>query len=171
MNKVTTSIIVRFLILGLLQGLVLSEISIQVNGSPYFQVLLYPLFILVIPFSVSRPSQLFLAFALGLFIDMYYDSPGIHAAASVFTAYVRPFVLSWIEPRENYNLKDSPTKGQYGFVWFVKYASILMGIHLFTYFSIEAFTFYFIIDIFLKTISSFLITMVFVLMSAFIIKD
>ena len=171
MNKVTTSIIIRFLILGFLQGLVLIEISIEINDLPYFQTLLYPLLILVIPFSVSRPTQLVLAFFLGLLVDMYYDSPGIHAAALVFTAYIRPYVLSWVEPRESYNIKDSPTKGQYGLAWFMRYSSTLIAIHLFTYFSIEAFTFYFIIDIILKTVSSFLITMLFILMSVFIMRD
>lgn len=171
MNRAIAPIIIRFFVLVFLQGLVLKELSLQIGNFPYFQILLYPLFILVIPFSVSRPLQLFLAFLLGLFVDSFYDSPGIHASAAVFTAFVRPFVLSWFEPREGYNAKHNPTKNQYGLLWFTQYGATLMAIHLFTYFSVEAFTFYYIVDILLKTISSFFITMLFVFMAIFLDKN
>ena len=154
----------RFLALLLLQGLVLKRISLGWDGILYFNVLLYPLFIMLLPFRTPRTAQLLLAFALGLLLDFFYDSPGVHASAGVFTAYIRPLVLRRIAPRDGYNINHSPTARRLGWTWFITYASIMLTAHLFFYFSVEAFTFVYLGMILLKTLFSFILSMVFILM-------
>ena len=83
--------IVRFVVLVLVQVLILN----QVNFLGYINPYLYPLFILVFPLTGSKNSLIFLSFILGLTIDMFGDSGGIHAAASVFIAWIRPVVLKY----------------------------------------------------------------------------
>jgi hypothetical protein len=46
-----------------------------------------------------------------------------------------------------------------------------MLIHLFVYFSVDAFTYYYILDILLRTLSSFVISILFVIMAAYIFKS
>ena len=162
-------IILRLIGLALLQGLVLKGASTFFGGY-YFHIILFPLFIITMPFSVSRPVHMILAFLLGLFVDMFYNTPGIHASASVFTAYVRPLILGWFEPREGYNINDEPTKKDYGFTWYAKYSSVMMLLHLFFYYSVESFTYYYIVDILLRTASSFVLSMFFLLLAAIPLK-
>lgn len=164
-------ILLRFIALVIIQGLVLISLSMSVGGFQYFHILIYPLFVILMPFGVSRPLHMFLAFLLGLAIDIFYESPGIHASALVFTAYVRPLVLNWMEPREGYNINHLPTMGQYGLGWYVRYSGILMLLHLFFYFSVDAFTYFYIFDILLRTLSSFVISMGFVIMWAFLFNS
>ena len=83
--------IVRFIILVLLQVLVLNHI----NFLGYINPFLYPLFILAFPLTGNKNLLIFLAFVIGLTIDMFGDSGGVHAAACLFIAWVRPVVLKY----------------------------------------------------------------------------
>lgn len=101
--------------------------------------------------------MILLAFVLGIGVDIFYDSPGVHASASVFIAYLRPYVLRALAPVEGYkNLNESPSSHNLGFVWFATYASILLFLHLIFYFSVDAFSFVFFLEILLKTAVSFI---------------
>ena len=66
----------------------------------YITPYLYYLFILWLPFSVSRQWLLFIGFATGLILDYFMMTPGLHAAACVLIAYARPFVISVLVAKE-----------------------------------------------------------------------
>jgi hypothetical protein len=63
---------------------------------------LYYLPLLWLPFSVSRMWLLVIGFITGLTLDYFMMTPGLHAAACVLIAYVRPFIINIFNP------KDSP---------------------------------------------------------------
>ena len=81
----------RFLILIVLQILLFNHINFLGYVNPYP----YILFILVFPFTGNKSLLIFLAFILGLFVDIFSDSGGVHAAACVFIAYLRPLLLKF----------------------------------------------------------------------------
>ncbi|MFK5981666.1 MAG: rod shape-determining protein MreD [Flavobacteriaceae bacterium] len=83
--------ITRFLILVLTQVLLLNHVDFLGYINPY----LYILFILVFPITGNKSLLIILSFLLGLTIDFFSDSGGIHAAASVFIAFIRPVVLKY----------------------------------------------------------------------------
>ena len=168
MNSTTFANALRFVGLVILQVLILKRFAMGWDERHYFQIILYPLFILLLPIRTPHTLLVFLGFLIGITIDMFYVSPGVHASASVFTAFIRPIVLSSIEPRGGYNVNYSPTKNRFGLTWFLTYSSILLFAHLFFYFSVEAFTFYYIIDILLRTLASFIISMIFIIMYQFL---
>lgn len=62
---------------------------------------IYFLFILWVPFSVSNRALLFIAFTLGLTLDYFTMTPGLHAAACLLIAYVRPFLIGVLTPRDS----------------------------------------------------------------------
>jgi rod shape-determining protein MreD len=62
--------------------------------------ILYYLFILWLPFSLNRFSLLLIAFVTGLMLDYFTQTPGLHAAACVLIAYVRPFIISILIPKD-----------------------------------------------------------------------
>lgn len=83
--------IIRFIGLALLQILVLNHINFLGYINPY----LYLLFVLLFPFTGNRTLLIFLGFLLGLTIDMFSNTGGIHAAATVLIAYIRPGLLKF----------------------------------------------------------------------------
>lgn len=164
MNRLIFVNIFRFIGLIFVQGLVIKRITAGWEDFPYVQILLYPIFILLLPLRTPRPLVLLLAFFLGLAIDMFYNSPGVHASVCLITAVLRPLVLKRLEPRGGYTALHAPNREKMGWNWFLQYVSFLMGVHLFFYFSVEYFTFAYLLNILLKTFFSFIFSMIFVLM-------
>lgn len=91
MNSIVSLNIARFILLVLVQVVVLNNINFMGYINPY----LYILFILLYPISNNRALFIFLSFLLGLSIDLFLDSGGVHAAACVTIAYIRPVFLKF----------------------------------------------------------------------------
>lgn len=168
-NNIFTHII-RSIFIILLQVLIFRQIHFGDSFLRYTHVLLYPIIILLLPLKVSRNALILIGFAIGIILDIFYDSIGIHAATAVFTAFLRPYVLQLIEPRGGYNVNISPTRFHLGFPWFVQYASILVFTHCFFYFSVEAFSFVYLKEILLSTVLSFIFSMTFILLYQVIVN-
>lgn len=163
MNRAVVANIIRFIGILLVQGLVLKRITLGWEEFPYLQILLYPVFILLLPLRVPRPLVILSAFAMGMLVDLFYNTPGVHASASIFTAFIRPLILYRLTPRGGYTAVHAPNKEKMGWPWFLRYAAFLLAFHLFFYFSVESFTFVYIGTILLKTFFSFIISGIFIL--------
>ena len=92
----------------------------------------------------------------------------MHAGALVFTAFMRSIVLRILTPREGYNIKANPTKISLGGNWFMQYAAALLALHLFFYYSLEAFTFVYFQTILLKLFFSWIASMIMLLIVVYI---
>ncbi len=68
---------------------VLFQLSVINNLSlgPFFNPLVYSLIILKLPFKTQNWALLIWAFVLGLTMDIFQNSHGINAAATVFMAF------------------------------------------------------------------------------------
>lgn len=163
MSRAVLANIIRFIGILLVQGLVLKRVTLGLEEFPFVQILLYPIFILLLPLRMPRPLVILSAFAIGMMVDFFYHTPGVHASASVFTAFIRPIILYRLEPRGGYTAAHEPNKEKMGWPWFLRYAAFLLAFHLFFYFSVESFTFVYIITILLKTVFSFIGSMLFIL--------
>lgn len=164
MNNVYVTNITRFFILTLLQVLILKRIAFNFGDFAFIHLIIYPLFLLLLPLNIPRPLIMVIGFILGMTIDIFYDSPGVHASTCVFIAYVRPMILSLLQPYEGYSTNASPTLRSLGFTWFLSYASILIGLHLLFYFSVEAFSFVFLFEILMNTIFSLIPSVIIVVL-------
>ncbi len=125
--------IFRFVILVLTQALLLNHIDFLGYINPY----LYILFILIYPITGNKSLLILLSFLLGLSVDIFSNSGGIHAAASVFIAYFRPLALKYsFGISYEYNtLKVSSAE----FTQRLLYVSSLVLIHHFILFLLEIF--------------------------------
>ncbi len=129
--------IVYFIVLLLLQVLILNNIQFLGFINPY----IYILFILTLPLTINKPLLLGIAFLLGLSIDIFSNTLGVHAFATVFVAFFRDLVVKILIPREdNYDLMI-PSMQSFGIGQFVKYAVAMVLIHHFVLFAVEAFSF------------------------------
>jgi len=155
---------IRFVLLVLAQILIFKSIDIDTNGFSYFTIFFYPIFILLLPIRTPTVLVVLLGFVLGLTVDVFYDSLGVHAGASVFSAFIRSTILHVLEPRGGYEVNASPTKSNYGINFFFKYAAIFMFFHILVYFSLEIFTPVYFNEIFIRTGFSFILSLLFVIL-------
>lgn len=97
--------IIRFILFIFVQVYVLDKIPhLHKFITPY----IYYLFILWLPFSISRQWLLITGFLTGLTLDYFSMTPGLHAAACTLVAYVRPFIINILTPRDSteFNYKE-----------------------------------------------------------------
>ncbi|MEZ4801990.1 MAG: rod shape-determining protein MreD [Gelidibacter sp.] len=152
MNSNTFNSIVRFIVLVLLQALVLNHVNFLGYINPYP----YILFIILFPVNNNRTLFVFLAFLLGLCVDLFTDSGGIHAAACVTIAYIRPPILKFsfgtIYDYQTIKFNQTEIGNRLG------YFAIIIVIHHFLLFSLEVFNITDIILILKKTLFSSIFT-------------
>lgn len=89
----------RFVLLIVVQGLVFNHIDLFNYINPF----IYILFILLFPVRKEIGPFLFLSFLLGLGVDFFSDSGGIHAAASTFIAFMRLPYLKFVLGRSDFD--------------------------------------------------------------------
>jgi uncharacterized membrane protein YfcA len=95
----------------------------------------------LLPFETPNLALFILAFLLGITIDAFYDTPGLHTAACVLLAFVRILFISITVQKEGFDNEPEPTLSNMGFRWFFTYTLILTLIHHFFLFNLEAFNF------------------------------
>ena len=127
----------QFVIFVLLQVLILNNIQLFGSVNPF----LYILFILWLPIEMNKALVMGVAFILGLSVDVFSDTMGMHASACVFLAFARPFMLNILAPRDGYELNVAPTAVALGWFWFLRYAAIGIFLHHFFLFFVEVFRF------------------------------
>ena len=98
---------------------------------------LYLGFVLFLPLRTPIALQLLLGFGIGLAMDISYNTGGLHAAAAVLLAYLRPWVLRLLTPRDGYDAQDTVNVHQMGWQWFLVYLLLLVGLHHLAYFFLE----------------------------------
>jgi len=133
MNNSVLKTILSFIGLILLQVIICSNINFLGDLNPY----VYVIFILLYPVTKNRLLFIFLSFLLGFSIDIFLDSGGMHAAASVAIAYIRPLFLkfSFGAAFDYQSIKFSNTDFSQRLVYFL----LLIVIHHFILFSLVLF--------------------------------
>ena len=158
MNSIILSNLWRFIGLFLAQVLVFNQVSEILGG--YFNIYIYPLFILFLPILFPTSAAVLLAFGTGFLIDLYEGSYAIHASAAAFSAFSRPIILATFEPKGGYSGKDPiPTPHHIGWQTFIQLTAVYLFVHLFWYFSVSEFTFVYFGSIMLRTLGSLVISL------------
>ncbi|MCA6450098.1 MAG: rod shape-determining protein MreD [Chitinophagaceae bacterium] len=121
--------IIRFVVFILFQVYILNQVP------PLHQYLvpyLYFLFILWLPFNISRFWLLLISFVFGLCLDYFTGTYGLHAAPCVLIAYIRPFLLNLLIPQETMEQSYvEPGHKSMGWAPYALYAGILSFVHHF----------------------------------------
>jgi hypothetical protein len=132
--------IVRFLFLILIQLLVVDQISLGFMEN-YISLVIYVSFLLTFPI-------------LGLTMDMFKDSGGIHASACLFLAFLRPFVLRRLQSQNPIDEVEELTVYTEDLKKYITYTVLLLSGFFFWLFLLEEFSFSRIPMILLKTLLS-----------------
>jgi hypothetical protein len=164
MNSTLILNIFRFVLLIAAQIVIFNNIDLfgYINPYPYI------LFILLYPVNSNRAGLLVASFLLGLSIDFFANSGGVHAAACLLLAYFRPaffkfaFGLSYEYQTIKINDRLSPERFTFIFI------SIIT--HHFVLFFLELFKFIFILDALLRTIVTTLFTLLVSILIIYLFK-
>jgi hypothetical protein len=121
--------IIRFILFILIQVYVLFQIPpVHRFVVPY----LYFLYILWLPFNLLRAGVTLVSFLLGLTLDFFTKTPGLHAAACTLIGYLRPFLINILIPQEGADKSyRSPSATSMGWAPYATYVLILTFIHNF----------------------------------------
>lgn len=145
-----------FVALVILQLFVFDQLNFRgyVNAFPYIY------FILALPFSVSGRSILLLSAFMGLVIDFFSGTMGVHMAALVFMGYSRILLLPALAPQGDYEADVEPSAQANGWGWYIRYSFILTLVHSFVIYIVESFSFVNFSFILLNILFSSLLTAV-----------
>ena len=119
--------LIRFILIIMVQVYVLNTIPhLHQFITPY----VYFLFILWLPFGISRIGLLITGFITGIALDFFTMTPGLHAAACVLVAYARPFVINILTPKETseFNYRE-PSPKSLGWTPYLVYIFVLTLLH------------------------------------------
>ncbi|MBM3431466.1 MAG: rod shape-determining protein MreD [Bacteroidetes bacterium] len=121
----------------LFRALVLVAVQVYLlNKVPHLHRLVVPslyfVFVLWLPFSLGRPALLLIGFFLGLAVDYFSLTPGLHAAACVLIAYLRPYLISILMPRDTQEFQyPEPSVRAMQWAPYVVYLGVLTFLHHF----------------------------------------
>lgn len=127
--------------------------------------------VLLLPNETSLTWLLLIAFATGFFVDVFYNTPGMHAAATVLMAYCRPFVVRsqidvpGLESRIEFSLQELGTGA------FFRYVFILALVHHLTLFLIESSSLTLLIPALIRAGASTLFTTVSIVLIQFFTRN
>lgn len=155
----------RFALLLMAQVMVFSNIQV----SPYINIYIFPLFVLLLPFETPRWLLMLLGMGAGLALDFFLGSMGMHAAAGLLLGYARPLLISIITPKGS-EFEISPNIFAQGPTWFLIYTGIAALLYLGFYFLIEAGTFHNFFWLLLRILASSALSVLLMMVFLFILS-
>ena len=148
---------IRFFAILIIQALILNQIEI---GSG-IQLMVYPLFIFLLPVELSIIYLLSISFILGVSIDSICNTYGLHSSALLSFAYLKPIIFKLFIPRDGYDPIVEANVFTLGGRWFIKCFGTLLFIHHLWFFFFEIFKinelFFVLQKVFLSIPISFLV--------------
>ncbi|PKH67085.1 rod shape-determining protein MreD [Flavobacterium sp. ALD4] len=164
MNSTLFVNIFRFILLLAVQIVIFNNM----NFLGFIMPLPYMLFIILYPVNGNRAGLLLTSFLLGLTLDVFSNSGGVHAAACVTLAYLRPYIFKFAfgisYEYQTIKLNDVLTPERFSFIL------ISVIIHHFTLFILEAFQVSFFWDILIRTLLSTVFTIISCIIIIYLIK-
>ena len=164
MNSTLLVNISRFILLLTLQIVIFNNM----NFLGFIMPLPYMLFIILYPVNGNRAALLLASFLLGLTMDVFSNSGGVHAAACLTLAYLRPSIFKFSfgisYEYQTIKLNDVLTPERFSFIL------ISVVIHHFTLFILEAFQVSFFWDILIRTLLSTVFTIISCIIIIYLIK-
>jgi rod shape-determining protein MreD len=163
-SSVILTNVFRFLALLFFQVALFNKINFLGFVNPYP----YVLFLLLYPSDGNRSSLMFFSFIMGLLLDMFLNSGGVHAAASVMLAYYRPYFFKFSFGL-SYEYQTVKILGRLTSER-ISFLAITILFHHLLVFLLEAFSFTLLLDVLIKTFSSSVFTLLISILLIYLFK-
>ncbi len=125
-----------FVILGALQVFVFNHLQLFGCAMP----MIYVYFVLTMKKGMAKWAKMVWAFAFGLLLDTFSNTPGVTAGSMTLIAMAQPYLLDLFMIREG---EDDmiPSMSTIGTNPFVKYTLVMVTIFCTVYYTLEMFSF------------------------------
>ena len=143
----------RYVVVMLLQVLLFDQLQLWGACHPY----IYILCLLMLPITLPHSVDMLIGAVVGLVMDIFCNSLGIHTASCILLMFVRPYLLGVIVNDKD-RLNEQIHLRTLGMEAFIKYVVILVFIHHLMVFSLAAWSWHHIVFVFLETVVSGVIT-------------
>lgn len=137
MSVDTLRMLLVFIVMGLVQVLILNHVHLFGVATP----LLYIYFVMLMRRNYPKWSIMLWAFALGLVIDIFSNTPGVAAASLTFYSALQPYLLQLFIPRDSADDLE-PSIKTLGAAPFFYYTVISITLFVFVFFALEMFSFF-----------------------------
>lgn len=164
MNSTLLYNLSRFLLLLAAQILIFNNINFLgfINPFPYI------LFIILYPVNGNKSGLLLSSFILGIIMDLFSNSGGVHTAACIMLAYYRPYLFKFSfglsYEYQTVRINDVLSPERFSFIL------LSVIIHHLTLFILEVFTINSVWDILLRTVISTIFTTILCILIIYLIK-
>ena len=164
MNSALLINIARFILLLAAQIVIFNNINFNGYINPYP----YILFIILYPVNANKSGLLVASFFLGIVMDMFLNSGGVHAAACLVLAYFRPYIFKFSfglsYEYQTVRLNDILTPERFSFIF------IAVAMHHLTLFLLEIFRLNYLWDVVVRTLFSTLFSILICIILIYIFK-
>ena len=164
MNSAVIMNFVRFFLLLAAQIVIFNNIDLfgYINPFPYI------LFIILYPVNGNKPMLIISSFLLGITMDLFSNSGGVHAASCLILAYARPYIFKFAfglsYEYQTVRINDVLTPERFSFLL------LAVIVHHFTLFILAVFQLSSLWDILLRTILGTLFTLLICIVIIYIFK-
>ena len=144
----------RYVVVMLLQVLLFNQLQLWGACHPY----IYILCLLMMPITLPHSVDMIIGAVVGLVMDVFCNSLGIHTAACILLMFIRPYVLGGLVNDKD-RLNEQISSHAIGMEAMIKYVVILVVIHHLTVFLVGAWSWHHIGFAILETIVSSIVTL------------
>lgn len=148
----------RYIVVMLLQVLLFDQLQLWGVCHPY----IYVLCLLMMPITLPHSMDMMIGAAVGLMMDVFCNSLGIHMAACVLLMLIRPYLLGVIVNDKD-RLNEQINLRTIGWEALIRYTVILVLVHHLTVFSLAAWNWNYIGFVLIETAVSSAVTILVVL--------
>ena len=143
----------RYIVVMLLQVFLFDQLQLLGVCHPY----IYILCLLMMPITLSHSADMIIGAVVGLIMDIFCNSLGVHTAACIFIMFIRPYLIGAIVNDKD-RLNEQISLRALGMESLLRYVVILVVVHHFIVFLLAAWSWSHIGFVLMETIVSSLIT-------------
>ena len=143
----------RYVLVMVLQVLLFNQLQLWGACHPY----VYILCLIMMPITLPHSVDMIIGAVVGLIMDIFCNSLGIHTAACILLMFIRPYVIGSVVNDKD-RLNEQISLRAIGVEAMLKYVVILVIIHHLTVFALAAWSWHHIGFVLLETIVSSIVT-------------
>ena len=143
----------RYILVMILQVLLFDQLQLLGVCHPY----IYVLCLLMMPITLSHSADMIIGAVVGLIMDIFCNSMGVHTAACIFIMFIRPYLIGAIVNDKD-RLNEQISLRSLGMEALLRYVVILVVVHHLIVFLLAAWNWAHIGFVLVETLVSSLVT-------------
>ncbi len=143
----------RYILVMILQVLLFDQLQLWGVCHPY----IYILCLLMMPITLPHNAEMVIGAVVGLIMDVFCNSLGIHTASCILLMFIRPYLIGAVVNDKD-RLNEQISLRSIGMEALIKYVAIMVVVHHLTVFMLAAWSWHHLGFVLLETVVSSTIT-------------